>query len=607
MPYLKEIFSSGNLALSLMKAADLHKESIAQVFKSSEGEYKGKRTYGELKEKVKATCHGLKEIGFEPGGIVGIYASTCPEWNICDMAVLCCGGAVAGIYTNDALREITHKINDAEIDTVFVDSEIRLNKILSIPSGDIPTLKKIISFSKPQFNIEDLRFHEYAEISSTVPEDGECLEPGKSFDSNTLAKIVYTLGADGIPRGAMLSHKNLVSNIVACSKILDFRDSDTCLCHLPTAHALQSVLANLTLISGGTLAYIDKKNFISDMRHIRPTIIPGVPKVFSRIIAAAQNEAKKIINEQFDLGSEKLSTSDASTLINKLGLDRTRMCISGAAKLDPEVATKLEYELDIPILEGYGMSETSPVISVNSFMERKPGTVGKPVPGLDVLIVDDEGIPVQPGLLGEITVRGDSVFSGYKNMQSYNKKIFSEDGYFYTGDLGFFDHDGFLVIQGRKGSRVKFANGEYYDLESANKIFLKNCNLIGQVAIAGEQMEYSVALLALSEDLSAAEEYAAKINIIYSDPYELVYNDRIIEAVKDEFMAIREKAGNSINMETPQKAIYLRPFSPLNREATATGQVRMKKVLSKYSGDISRLYDVDSDFVVLKMDRYDRG
>lgn len=604
---IKEIISSGNLAISIMKAADLHGDRVAQIFKSSDGEYNVKRTYGELKNLVKATCYGLKQIGFEPGGTTGIYASTHPLWNVCDLAALCSGGTVAGIYTNDAYREVTHKINDAGIDTVFVDTEARLETILSIPPENVLTLKRIISFCTPKKAIKDKRYHSFSEISAQAPDGVLCLAAGKQFDSNTLAKIIYTLGADGIPRGAMLSHKNLLANIAACYDLLDIRPTDTCLCHLPTAHALQSMISNLSLISGATLAYIDKKSFINDLPKIRPTIIPGVPKVFSKIVAAAEVVAKRTVREDFELGNEKLKSEYAAQIVKALGLDRTRMCISGAAKLDAEVATKLEYELDIPILEGYGMSETSPVISVNTFKGRKPGTVGKPVPGLEVVIVDDEGIPVQPGAQGEITVRGDSVFSGYKNMMIMNRRIFSPEGFFYTGDIGHFDYDGFLVISGRKGSKVKFANGEYYDLSAAAKKYLKRCIITGQVVIAGEQMEYSVALLTLSEDLARAEELAGKLGITYKDPYELAYNEKIIEAVKNEFMAIRENPGALQKMETPQKAIYLRPFSPTNREATATGQARLKKILSKYSDDISRLYDIDNDFVVLKMDRYDRG
>lgn len=600
----EKIADSTSIVQAIMNASSLYGDSPAMLTKDSRGEYSNIRTYRDLADEIYSLASGMIHNGFPEQGRAGILSSTRARWNIADLAAQACGGATVGIYSNDNEDSIIHKINDSEISFVFVDRPERLEIVSMIPPGMTPSLKKIVALGRIPDRIDDERVIHYDALTGSDSLKEDIRKRIEDVEADTPARIVYTSGMSGRPKGAVLTHKNIMTNACTLAELIDIHTDDICLAYLPTAHILQTIIAYLVLFSGASLAYCRKGTFAFDLAAVRPTILPGVPRTFMNLLDLISGKMFQVSNgEYFELNMD-VDDKYIKDALDAAGLDRIRMCISGAAKLDPEVEEIFEKKLGLTIIEGYGMSETSPVISVNMPGEKKPGTVGRIIPGLDVKIVDEEGRQVLPGHLGEVAVRGDSVFSGYLNLNTLNMQVISSDGFFFTGDIGIMDHDGYLKIVGRKGSRVKFANGEYYDLEEIGEKFLDNCSLIGQIAVAGEQRDYPVAVISLAEDLDVPVRYADSMGISYSEPYELVYKKEMIDAVRDEFHEVKKRQEDLHPLERVHKAIYIRPFSPVNKEATATGQARLKKITAIYKAEIESLYEnEEDDFVVLEVGR----
>jgi len=601
----KKVAASANMVEAIKSAAEIFAGDTAQIFDSGGELLEGVRTYKQLYTDIRSVAASLVGRDFPEGGRAAVFSKTRPEWNIVDIAVLAAGGATVGVYHNDSDDNIEHVLLNSKASVLFVDTEARLNRILNFPPNMLPDLKLIVHFEKPGLPADDSRVVDFESFLETRGDESELYSRIASITPDTLARVVYTSGTVGRPKGAMLTHDNLLSNVVTCSELLKSGRGDTCMAYLPTAHIFQALLANKSLLNGTALAYSEWSSLIESMKKARPTILPGVPRVFTELLEKAAVLAGKETEYALPIIRE-LDPETARSLSRDLGIDNVRLCISGAAKLDPVVAEAFEEKFGIRILEGYGLSETAPVIAVNTPGCCKTGTVGKPIPGTEVKILDEEGRETMPGKLGEIAVKGPGVFNGYLERPELNSDIFSPGGFFYTGDLGLLDHDGFLQVHGRKGNQVKFANGEYYDLEELGDKFMKHTTLIQQIAVAGEQKDYPVGVISLSEELDLVVRYADSLGIPYDKTYDLVYNDLVIEAVRKEFFIIMKEQESLPLMERIRKVLYVRPFSSLNKEATATGKVRVKKILFKYRDEIEKLYDDTEEFRVLRVSRYEK-
>ncbi len=436
----QKVCESVSIVEAIRNAALLYSDAPAMSSKDERGEYSIVKSYRSLIEDTFSLATGLMECGFVAGDKAGILSSTREEWNIADFAVQACGGATVGIYSNDNEDNIIHKINDSEISVIFVDRRQRLETISMIPPGMMPSLKWIVAFGRIPDEIDDERIVRYDTLIKTAINREAVDERIQGIIGDTPARIVYTSGMSGQPKGAVLSHNNIMANARTCAELLDIRRDDICLAYLPTAHILQTIISYLVLFSGGTLAYCRKGTFAFDLAAVRPTILPGVPRTFSNLLDLISGKIFQISNGEYVELDMNVDEKYIPKALAAAGLDHTRTCISGAAKLAACVENIFENKLGLAIVEGYGMSETSPVISINMPGGKKQGTVGKVIPGLEVKILDEEGRQVLPGQPGEITVRGDSVFSGYLNLPAINISVLSKDGFFHTGDMGILDH-----------------------------------------------------------------------------------------------------------------------------------------------------------------------
>jgi len=419
----------------------------------------------EFARRVRNISSGLKTLGLNKGDKLVILSENRPEWVMVDVATVCSSGVVVPVYTNLTPDQIRYIINDSQA-RFLVCSNLKLwQKIASI-RPELSLVEKFILIEGPApagvMSLEEVE-KSGEEYNLSHPDDFDRM--ALSILPDDLAKIIYTSGTTGVPKGAMLSHHNLVNNIETLHTLVDFNSGDTALSFLPLSHVLERMCTHAWLYVGACIAYAESLDTVADnLMEVRPTIMVGVPRFFDKFYAAvidsvlaSPNLQRKIFFWALEVGRKyvqlklnhrqlpawlKFRYQLAARLVFSKIVERTggrvRFFVSGGAPLSKEIA-EFFYALGILVIEGYGLTETSPVISLNTLTDFKFGTVGKILPVEEVKFAPD----------GEILVRGPNVMKGYFNKEAETKEAF-EDGWFKTGDVGYLDQDGFLVITDRK-------------------------------------------------------------------------------------------------------------------------------------------------------------
>ena len=540
----------------------------------------------------------LKDLGLESEGRLALWASNCASWNLTDVAASFSRCATVGIYVNDSAEDVLYKINDSDSRFLFTDDADRLKKILPIVKDQAPGLKKIFFFGKSPFDDDivlpfDLLLHE---TGTSIQDRVEATQ------SSDMAKLLYTSGTTGRTKGAIVTHGSLLSNAVSFTENVIVNEKDVLISYMPNAHIFQALLDYTAWLNGACLGYSNKLTLKADLPTLRPNFVPGVPKVFIMMLMGMEQALSSMTDGKESLFSGEFENATfASKLKGLVGLDRAGYCLSGAAKLEPDIIRRYRDKLDLVINEGYGISEVSGAVSIGNPWAGKIGYCGKPIPGLEIEARNQDGATLPSGEQGELCIRGPMLFSGYLNNAEATAEAL-RDGWYHTGDLGQVDDEGYVQVLGRTGNRVKFANGEYYDLEAIGDAFLRRCRLIGQVVASGEQREHCVGIVCLSEDLLVAQTLAKQLNIEFNDPRELIYNNEIVAKVFEEFNKIHNETRQYNPYERIDKAIYIRPFSAANGEATPTNKTRIRNVIDKYAGEIENMYSSEDTFTVLYLD-----
>ncbi len=593
-----EVAAAPHLTGALLAARDLFPGVPALLAKDETGAYTRVMTLAAFVESAGRVAAGLAERGLAEGDRVGIWADQSPEWNLTDVAAAMNRCATVGIYANEPLADIVYKVNDAGIIMMLVDRPDRFQALASVPAREVPTLRRILyAGPNPPADPRIVPFGDLLESGAKPVRD----RIGRTRPDDLL-KLMYTSGTTGRPKGVMVTQANLLANAVGYVQRSGIEPGHVFASYLPSAHILQALMDYTAMTYGCALAYSHKTTLKDDLPKMRPHYLPGVPKVFKALL-----DGMTMLVDRSSEGKESLLSPSfrkdlyAAKVKGMVGLDRAAYCMSGGAKIDAETVRLYRERLDIEIDDGYGISEAAGGVSIGGPGGRLPGKCGRPIPGLSLKIVDEERREVPPGTRGEVAIKGAMVFPGYLNRPADTAKVLV-DGWYHTGDRGAVDADGFVEVFGRIGNRVKFANGEYYDLEEIGDRFLRRARLIGQVAAAGEQRTSCVALVSLSEDLLAAQGLAKKLGIPFVSPRELVYHPAIVGMVRQEFEGIRQADldAKAHPYERIDKAIYLRPFSADNGEATPTQKTRLRHILDKYERQIADLYASSDTFRVLE-------
>ena len=550
----------------------------------------------EFVNKGNKISRGLLKLGIKPGDKIGLISTNNrTEWCVMDLGILQIGAINVPVYPTISVEDYIYIFNNAEIKYCFVSDNELYEKLLQV-KPNVPSLQGIFTFDEipgaPNWQEvldlgeDDDNQQEVEDISNTINED-------------QLATIIYTSGTTGQPKGVMLTHKNVVSNVLASTPIIvdvvKGLDERKCLSFLPMCHIFERMLYYLYLSNGFSIYYAESIDKIGDnVKEVKPQIMSVVPrlveKVYDKIVdkgAAAGGLKAKIffwalsLVENYDPNKPKsLKLKIADKIVFKkwregLGGNLAAL-VSGSAALSQRL-NRIFHGAGIPILEGYGLTETSPVISVNSFEHLKIGSVGHVLDNLNVKIQED----------GEITVKGPSVFEGYYKDEEKTKEAFTEDGYFKTGDIGHIDAEGFLHITDRKKEMFKTSGGKYVAPQVIENL-AKASKFIEQIMVVGDGEKMPCALI--QPDFAFAKLWAQRKNMnIGSTPQEMAQNQELKKRIVKDIAILNESLGKWEQI----KKIELTPevWSIEEGLLTPTMKLKRKAIKEKFFTLYEKLYD----------------
>ncbi|MHA1147999.1 MAG: AMP-dependent synthetase/ligase [Promethearchaeota archaeon] len=666
-----------NLNQFLIDAKNLFPKKSAMMYLKGNVYYD--INWEETYEVSRLFCLGLMSLGVERGDKIGIFAHSRYEWRLCDYAILLAGACTVPLYPSLTTAQIEYIVNDSRAKILFVENSRMLRRVLTAKEKS-PSLQYVIVIApqkdvkKPNFvlTLDDLiekgnlyynknvdlsklkyknlkklikkRAKDQAKIAKSFVQDEinlllkrlriwdakigtELNDPFikryHSVQPEDLASIVYTSGTTGVPKGAMLTHKNFYTNVINTLNLVPITSADKSLAFLPLSHVLGRLTDHFLMTKlGATVAFAKNTDtIIENLAQVRPTYMTAVPRIFEKIwdklIAKIEEEGgkkEKIFWDCVDWGQEyqtlkrkgeepsfkiKLKNKLAHTFVfdkikEKLG-GRIRFMFSGGAALSVQIARFFQ-AADIKILEGYGLTETSPVLTVNTFGKEKIGTVGTPIPETDIKIAPD----------GEIMAKGPQVFKGYINKPEETKACFSKDGYFFTGDLGELDEEGFLKITGRKKTLIVLRTGKKVSPVMVEDT-IKSSRFIEQACLIGDDQKFITALIVPNFEFLA--EWAKENNIANYKDDELVVDN---STTREQYAEILEKRKDLIkkeavigflsniitksqkelsNFEKAKKfAIVPDDWNEYNELLTPSLKVKRRNIIDYYSAQIQDLY-----------------
>lgn len=555
--------------------------------------------YYDLTEKL---AGGLKQFGVGPGQKVAIISNTRLEWAIADMATLGLGGVVVPIYQSSIAEEIEFILNDCGAETVIFESE-ELYKRFEKIKGKLTKVKNLVgmTFSNKDVKHWDDVLVEGAKYKKDHPNFFEqaCLDT----DINNPATIVYTSGTTGNPKGVNLYHEQIMSEVTEVFKILDIDTKDKSLTFLPFAHIFGRVEHWAHVYMGFTMAYAESVEKVRDnLTKVKPTFLLAVPRIFEKIYTSMQTQAesspmkskifkwalsvgykmsearinKKIPPLQVLLEYQAAKRLVFDKLMKKLG-GKLRFAVSGGAPLSSEIS-KFFHASNLLILEGYGLTETTAAVFVNTPFEYRFGTVGKPVGDVQTKIAPD----------GEICVKSKKIMRSYYNNEAATKDVFDDEGFFKTGDIGELDSEGFLKITDRKKDLIKTAGGKYVAPQKLENLLKLDKN-ISNVLIHGDQKKYIVSLITLNPE--TMKSFAQDNQIIYKEISELSKHPKVKDLIRN---AVAQTNSQLASYETIKNfAILPNDFTVESGELTPSLKVKRKILDKKYESQIKALYGGD--------------
>lgn len=600
MPILKPFKTSAELFTYL--TTDFKKSGPILMEKVND-KYQGISTQ-EFKTAIVEAGNGLTSLGVGDGDKIAIISENRPEWVYADMAILGLGGVDVPLYPILTSDSIEYILNDSRSIGIFVSNQFQLNKVLKI-WNKCKSLKFIIVMSE----IDTSSYKNVYTLTALRSMGREQLsQKGDAFSSNLpnvkpdqLCTLIYTAGTTGEPKGVMLTHWNIFSNVQSAHQIFDMTQEDIFLSFLPLSHVFERMAGYYTALAcGATIAYAEGiEKIAANLTEVRPTVMTAVPRLFERMyskikrnVEKSPEKKQKIFNWAISLGREVAALKKSSgnipislnlkhKLADKLVYQklkaatggRLRFFISGGAALARELGEFFE-AVGIKVIEGYGLTESSPVISANRVNDYKFGTVGKPLPWVEVKIAKD----------GEILAYGPNIMQGYYNRKKETEETI-KDGWLHTGDIGVFDADGFLIITDRKKHLFKTSGGKYVAPAPIENMFLGS-KYIEQFVLIGDRRMFLSALIV--PDFEALKEYADAHRISYDNPEELTKLKQVYELLEKDLAQFQKKLAN---FERVRKFTILdKPFSIETGELTPKLSVKRKVIEERYRDLIEDMY-----------------
>jgi long-chain acyl-CoA synthetase len=537
-----------------------------------------------FKEQVSEFATGLMTIGIKPGERVAIDLPNSPEWIISDLAITSIGAVTVPIYTTFGRDEKIFILKDSQASAIILRAEDKagfkdeLSKLQNVRH----IISTGISPAEEGEEINDFSLHGVQLMGKVTKDTGKLKERVNAISPNDPFSIIYSSGTTGTPKGVLLSHANILSNINASHEVLDIRADDLYLSYLPLSHGFERMVHLLLILNTVPIAYSKGLTTVSsDLAFFKPTFMIGVPFFFEKIKrkimarAAASGTIKRTLFRAAFAAKQGKEGGMGDKLVfskikEKIG-PRLRYFVSGGAPLSTETS-EFFARIGIPIIEGYGLTETSPVISVNTLENNKPGTVGRALPGTEVRLGDDN----------EILVKGPGVMLGYHNKTKATAETI-KDGWLYTGDIGSIDKDGFITITDRKKDIIITSAGKNIAPQKIETI-LKADEYIKEALVFGNARTHIVALIVPAvERLDELKKIATAKDgpVFFTDPalhafFEKKIKARLADLADYEHIKKFALIGDTLSIEAG--------------EVTPTNKVKREKIGQRYSKVLEELY-----------------
>ncbi len=569
-------------------------------------------TRREVEDRVRGISLGLRELGIRPGDRVAILSETRLDWMLADCACLCARVADVPIYPSLPANQIEYILRDSGASAVLCSSALQLAKLLEVREG-LPALRHLVVFDPSAkrdgaITLAELEAKGWAAAARYPRFREEALAVGP----DDLATLIYTSGTTGPPKGVMLTHNNIWSDIVSSTQVLAVGQNDTCLAWLPLSHILERMVEYVFLRAGVTINYAESVDTVApNLAEVRPTVVVGVPrlyeKVYARVLenALTGGAAKRRIFLWAKRTGEAWSAHRLAGIAVPLALrlkhriadrlvfsklrartgGKIRLFVSGSAPLAAEIASFF-YSAGLPIIEGYGLTETSPVLTLNPADRPKFGSVGKAIPGVEIKIAAD----------GEILARGPNIMRGYYNQPDATREAIDADGWLHTGDIGEVDAEGYLKITDRKKDLIKTAGGKYIAPQPIENTVKLN-KFVASAVVLGDQRKFPIVLVVPNFD--QLERWARERSLSYASHVDLIALADVRAKMEREVMGgLRELA----KFEMPKKVVLIeRDFTIDSGELTPSLKVKRRVVEKNYRAVIDRAYaDADAMAAVIE-------
>jgi long-chain acyl-CoA synthetase len=551
------------------------------------------KNWQELLIDINKLANALNSIEVKAKDRILLLSMTRPEWVICDIAIIKASCIVVPIYHSSLNDQIAYIMSDTDAKIILLENEVQLKKIRQIEDALSSNLKRIIIFDQINGSLKENEIY-LADFVRGQSDNFTSL-PTKS---NEIASLVYTSGTTGEPKGAMISHDNLIYEAQVIDKLGILSSEDVQLIFLPLAHIFARVLVLAWIRTGHLLAFAQSiEKVVDDMAIIKPTFMAGVPRIFEKIMAKTIETAlsmggiKKIIAQFAFKEADRLSNDPKSSglktllakklVFKKIGKalnekfgGRLRFFISGGAQLSPEVFTFFEL-LEIMICEGYGLTETTAATCLNLPWSFRYNSVGRPLPGTNVKLGDDQ----------EILVQGRGVFLGFWQKPEQTKEVLDQDGWFHTGDIGKIDGDGFVKIIDRKRDIIVTSQGKNIAPQRVESLVKSKSPIIAHVVVVGDKRPYLTALIAL--DFINAKKFIGSKEKNQSDMLEISADTSIYQEVK---RAVLLANASLASFEQIKRFQILDKEFEVGKQLTPTFKVKRKACIEEFIKEIRMLY-----------------
>jgi len=558
----------------------------------------------EFRRAVEELSMGLRGLRVDRGDRVAILSENRPEWAFADLATLCAGAVDVPVYTSLTGPQVQYILKDSQCKAIFVSNEQQAAKVAEIRAA-VPSLKHVIRMDEVAgegtLTLSEVRDRGRKSLSN---DRAAVRARADEATPDGLATIIYTSGTTGEPKGVMLTHDNIVSNVQASLSIVsDFGPSDLALSFLPLCHIFERMGGfYLMLAKGVTIAYAESVEKVpANMGEVRPTLMFSTPRLYEKMYARVREKVasdppsrQKVFEWALGVGRKtfkhrvegtspgpllKMQGAIADKIVFSKIRDRVggrlRLFVSGGAPLSKEI-NEFFGAAGLLILEGYGLTETSPVIAVNRPDAVRPGTVGRPIPRVEVKIAPD----------GEILTRGPHVMKGYYNKPEATSEAIDADGWFKTGDIGIVDADGFLAITDRKKDIIVTSGGKNIAPQPIENA-LKSHNLIAEIVMIGNNRNFPSALVV--PNFASLEKWAREQNVPFASREDLLAQPRVVELYD---RTVQELTKDQAQYERIKKvALLSSDFSIETGELTPKLSVKRRVVEEKYKALIDRMYE----------------